>query len=221
MTSAGGVTWRYRRALFDLVAQSKGRLFRKYAALLVALVGSALIVSAATEGFYSYFDHRDAFIAVQREKAIGAATVIEQFVREIEGQVGWTTHASFATGQSGVDQRRFDFLRLLRQAPAITEVAYLDANGREQLKVSRLAMDVSGSGLDRSGEKNLNPFDTHAIEAAMQIREGGGVDVDEIVAVTMGPESAFRALQVHRALDHGSLVQPVTTSLFRCKLAGS
>jgi len=25
--------------------------------------------------------------------------------------------------------------------------------------------------MDRSGEKNLNPYDTHAIEAAMQIRE--------------------------------------------------
>ena len=78
MTSAGGVVRQFRRALFDLAAQSKGRLFRKYAALLVALVGSALIVRASTEGFYSYLDHRDALIAVQREKAIGAATVIEQ-----------------------------------------------------------------------------------------------------------------------------------------------
>src|SRR5204863_6535879 len=56
--------------------------------------------------------------------------------------------------------------------------------------------------LDRSGEKNLNPFDTHGIEAAMQIREGGAVDVDEIVAVTMGPESAFRAL--HKAVSLGA-----------------
>jgi electron transfer flavoprotein beta subunit len=60
-----------------------------------------------------------------------------------------------------------------------------------------------GTGrLDRSGEKNLNPFDTHAIEAAMQIREGGAVDVDEIVAVTMGPESAVRAL--HKAVSLGA-----------------
>src|SRR5690242_21763654 len=55
--------------------------------------------------------------------------------------------------------------------------------------------------MDRSGEKNLNPYDTHAIEAAMQIREGGG-DVDEIVAVTMGPESAVRAL--HKAVSLGA-----------------
>src|SRR5213082_725611 len=56
--------------------------------------------------------------------------------------------------------------------------------------------------MDRSGEKNLNPYDTHAIEAAMQIREGGSIEVDEIVAVTMGPESAVRAL--HKAVSLGA-----------------
>src|SRR5437016_4228650 len=34
-------------------------------------------------------------------------------------------------------------------------------------------LDPSTGRMDRSGEKNLNPYDTHAIEAAMQIREGG------------------------------------------------
>src|SRR5689334_7637453 len=63
-------------------------------------------------------------------------------------------------------------------------------------------MDPGSKRLDRSGEKNLNPFDTHAIEAAMQIREGGAVDVDEIIAVTMGPESAVRAL--HKAVSLGA-----------------
>src|SRR5881409_3340816 len=63
-------------------------------------------------------------------------------------------------------------------------------------------MDASTMRLDRSGEKNLNPFDTHAIEAAMQIKEGGEVDVEEVVAVTMGPESAFRAL--HKAVSLGA-----------------
>jgi electron transfer flavoprotein beta subunit len=63
-------------------------------------------------------------------------------------------------------------------------------------------MDPSTGRLDRSGEKNLNPFDTHAIEAAMQIKEGGTVQVDEIVAVTMGPDSAQRAL--HKAVSLGA-----------------
>jgi electron transfer flavoprotein beta subunit len=63
-------------------------------------------------------------------------------------------------------------------------------------------MDPSTGRLDRSGEKNLNPFDTHAIEAAMQIKEGGSVQVDEVVAVTMGPDSAQRAL--HKAVSLGA-----------------
>jgi electron transfer flavoprotein beta subunit len=63
-------------------------------------------------------------------------------------------------------------------------------------------IDPSTGRMDRSGEKNLNPYDTHAIEAAMQIREGGAVPVEEIVAVTMGPESAVRAL--HKAVSLGA-----------------
>ena len=63
-------------------------------------------------------------------------------------------------------------------------------------------IDPNTMRLDRSGEKNLNPFDTHALEAAMQIRESGVVQVDEIVAVTMGPESAVRAL--HKAVALGA-----------------
>ena len=63
-------------------------------------------------------------------------------------------------------------------------------------------IDSSTMRLDRSGEKNLNPYDTHAIEAAMQLREGGALEVDEIVAVTMGPESAVRAL--HKAVSLGA-----------------
>ena len=41
-----------------------------------------------------------------------------------------------------MDQRRVDYLRLLRQVLAITEISHLDAEGKEQLRVSRLAMDV-------------------------------------------------------------------------------
>ena len=63
-------------------------------------------------------------------------------------------------------------------------------------------IDPSTMRLDRGGEKNLNPFDTHALEAAMQIKEGGAIPVEEVVAVTMGPGSAVRAL--HKAVALGA-----------------
>ena len=63
-------------------------------------------------------------------------------------------------------------------------------------------INPSTGRLERGGETRDNPFDTHAIEAAMQIKEGGTVQVDEIVAVTMGPDSAQRAL--HKAVALGA-----------------
>ena len=68
-------------------------------------------------------------------------------------------------------------------------------------------IDLSTGRLDRSGEKNLNPFDTHAIEAAMQLKEGGAIEVDEVVAVTMGPASAERALRKAVSLGADRAVQ--------------
>ncbi len=153
MTAAGDLAGRMRHGLAEFVAARQGAAVPQ----VRGAAGRARRQCAGDQRrdrnpYYSYEENRAALVAIQREKAIGAATVIEQFVKEIEGQVGWTTHATFVTGQSGAEQRRFDFLRLLRQAPAITEVAYLDAQGREQLRVSRLSMDVAGSGVDRSGE---------------------------------------------------------------------
>ena len=63
-------------------------------------------------------------------------------------------------------------------------------------------IDPSTGRMDRGGEKTLNPYDTHAIEAAMQLKESGALPIEEIVAVTMGPESAVRAL--HKAVSLGA-----------------
>ncbi len=63
-------------------------------------------------------------------------------------------------------------------------------------------MDPHTKRLDRSGAANLNPFDTHALEAAARLREGGAVAVEEIVAITMGPPSAVRIL--HKAVSLGA-----------------
>ena len=65
-------------------------------------------------------------------------------------------------------------------------------------------IDPNTKRMDRSGERNLNPFDQHALEEAMQIKEGkrGQAQVDEVIAVTMGPSHADRAL--HKAVSLGA-----------------
>ena len=83
---------------------------------------------------------------------MAAAAVIRQFIEEIQTQIGWTTQLSLLPDAAGIEQRRIDYYRLLRQAPAITEIAFVDGSGKEQLRVSRLAMDVASSQADLSDE---------------------------------------------------------------------
>jgi len=128
----------------------KRGLFLKYVVLFVGLVTGVLVINAALDMYFVYQDNRRASIEVQREKATAAAEKIESFVRAIESQIGWVSQAQWASLPD--DQRRFDYVRLLRQVLPITELVQLDAKGREQLRVSRLSMDVVGAGTDRSQE---------------------------------------------------------------------
>ena len=128
----------------------RSRLFLKYTGLFVAVVCLALLVNGVFEIWGSYRENKESLIRIQHEQAEAAAAKIGQFIKEIESQVGWTTQLLWSAATT--EQRRFDALRLLRQVPAITELSQVDASGKEQLRVSRLAMDVVGSGLDLSKE---------------------------------------------------------------------
>ena len=128
----------------------RGRLFRRYFALILALVSGALLVSSAIAVYFSYQENKAALASLQREKAVAAAARIESFIRQIETQLAFAALPQL--GPPAGEQRRLEFLKLLRLVPAVTDVAYIDAAGRERLAVSRLAMDVAESGRDRSQE---------------------------------------------------------------------
>ncbi len=126
----------------------RGGLFAKYFLSLVGIVTLVLLINGAFDMWFAYGTARQALGRLQQEQANGAADKVGQFITEIERQIGWTTHPQWAAAP--VDQRRFDFIRLQRQVPAITELTQIDGQGREQLKVSRLAMDAVGSNTDLS-----------------------------------------------------------------------
>ena len=132
------------------VPKTRRRLFTKYVALFVAVVCVALLSNGIFDVYFYYQEHKASLIRIQREQAEAAAAKIGQFIKEIESQLGWTTQLPWSAGS--IEQRRFDALRLLRQVPAITELAQLDASGKERLRVSRLAMDVVGGGTDFSND---------------------------------------------------------------------
>src|SRR6478735_1468616 len=128
----------------------RGRLFRKYLLLILSLVTSVLLASSAIGLYFSYQENKMSLASFQHEKAVGAALRIEQYVQQVSQQL---TYASLAQlDASDLESRRTEFWRLLRQAPEVTDIAQLDRTGREQIAVSRLGMDVMGSGKDRSAE---------------------------------------------------------------------
>jgi signal transduction histidine kinase len=141
--------------------RTRSRLFIKYVALFVAVVGVALLSNGIFEVIFYYREHKAALIRIQHEQAVAAAAKISQFVKEIESQLGWTTQLPWSAGS--IEQRRFDALRLLRQVPAITELAQVDASGKERLRVSRLAMDVIDSGIDLSNDPKFTEAVAHKV----------------------------------------------------------
>jgi len=128
----------------------RSHLFRKYAVFFAALVSGALLTSGLVDLYFSYGENKAALVRLQREKAEAAASRIDQFIRTIEDQIGWMTQALSRQQGTSLERRSFDYL--LRQAPSITEASYLDGAGKEQLRISRLGMDVVGSQVDYSTE---------------------------------------------------------------------
>jgi len=144
------------------MAKRRRRLLWKYVFFFSLLVTGALLANGAIETYFSYQENKEALAAVQREKAQAAATRIEGFILAIEQQMGWVTQPRAVVG-APIEQRRFDFFRLQRQVPAITEITYIDATGREQVRISRLAMDVIGSQSDLSAEPRFVEARAHRV----------------------------------------------------------
>ena len=143
-------TWKPDTA--DIAAREKyrGRLFRKYLLLILSLVSFALLVSGVIGIYFSYQENKAALASLQHEKAIAAASQIEQYVDQIVRQLIYAALPQLDA--SDIDWRRIEFLKLLRQAPEVTDIAQLDGTGHEQIAVSRLGMDSINSGKDRSQE---------------------------------------------------------------------
>jgi signal transduction histidine kinase/ActR/RegA family two-component response regulator len=126
------------------------RLFAKYAVLIMGLVSAALLASGALEIFVSSRERHATLLAAQHDKASSAAASVSRYIEDLARQIEWATLAAPGVGAPHLAERRIDYLKLLRLAPAITTVSLVDAGGRERLKVSRVDADRTDSGEDLS-----------------------------------------------------------------------
>jgi signal transduction histidine kinase len=132
-------------------------LARKFALAFVGLVCAVLLLNGAMTLWLAWQESQRATLDAHQDKAATAAERIIQFIAGIERELGWTTRIEWS--RLSLEQRRYDFIRLLRQTPAITEVIQLDGTGKERLRLSRLEPDSVDSGVDRSKE----PYFTQAV----------------------------------------------------------
>jgi signal transduction histidine kinase/CheY-like chemotaxis protein/HPt (histidine-containing phosphotransfer) domain-containing protein len=125
-----------------------GRLFRKYLYSIVALAFAALAINTGFDVWFSYREQKQLLAATQREQAASAAIQIGQFVGQIENQIRWLSR--LPPELSTNEDERLNAIRLLRLSPPIAEIAEIDAQGREQVRVSRRVADKVGSNADLS-----------------------------------------------------------------------
>ncbi len=145
------------RRLLSPIELFRRHIFAKYVALFVAVVCVALLANGSFQIWFFNREHKASLIRIQREQAEATADTLGQYVKEIESQLGWT--AQLPLTADTLEQRRFDASRLLRQVPAITEIAQIDASGHERLRVSRIAMNV----IDSNNDLSADPAFTEAV----------------------------------------------------------
>jgi class 3 adenylate cyclase len=169
-------------------------LFQKYFVVVFAAVVIPLLAGGIGDAWFGYRDQRSNLGLLLRAEANAAAARIEAFLDGIRSQLDYTVQLPWADGPD--ERHRFDVLRVMRQAPAITEVILVDGKGIERLHVSRTDPDVVMSGIDRSADaavigarasriwygpltlhRGSEPFMTVAIAGS---RSNAGVTVTEI-----------------------------------------
>jgi signal transduction histidine kinase len=129
----------------------QGRLLRKYAIVFGALVGGSLIAGSLVQLYFSFQESQAAVMRIAPLEAARAALRISEFVDRMQEQV---TESLPTPGQGDLpcEERLASFLALHRRAPEVADVIFIDRSGREQVKVSRVALNETCMGTDRSSD---------------------------------------------------------------------
>ena len=131
-------------------------LFAKYVISLVGLVVFVLAVNGSMETWISYRATKTTLTDAMSEKAEATSKRIEQSIAELERQISWVTRASAQRQDPGktLEQHHADYVQLLNQVSPVNQLALLDQNGREQLRLSHTKI-VVGSKSDLSRDFGL------------------------------------------------------------------
>jgi signal transduction histidine kinase len=114
------------------------------------LVCGVVGVSSGLGLYFSYQENLEAQKKIQVEKAKLAAIQLHDFFSQIEKYLFVASLS--ATSGDDAQQQKLALLKVLRVAPAVTDIQVIDRHGIEKVSVSRLALDHLDKNTDRSGE---------------------------------------------------------------------
>ncbi len=169
-------------------ARPHHRLAWKYMAVVGSLVAAAIVSVGISESYFSYEDSKRAVTEAEADKASSAAISIGQFVRDLSEDLEGVGQPLSGAPAGKIRELRFRNL-LLRQRQ-INSLSYLDATGRECVRVYSDEVDKISSVTcegDRSSSEEFR-------RARAEDRYFGSVVVGELdgrphmmVAVAEGP----------------------------------
>jgi diguanylate cyclase (GGDEF)-like protein len=163
----------------------KATLFRKYALIISSLTGGSLLLSGVLNIHDHFEESKHAMISVQREKAEAASARIGEYLLGVEQRIAAT--ATPTPGVSALEQRIAE-IQHLKGVAAIREIALLDPQGKEVLKVSRRAADVLNSGKDYAAAEFFRHIQSGRPYRSPVYFRDGGLYMTE--AMIVGPTEA-------------------------------
>jgi signal transduction histidine kinase len=125
-------------------------LFWKYAAYVSGLVSALLMLSGGIGAYFAYRESTAAVEALQGAKAQAVASEIANFIGRVEDDLRSTVTKFNPGGAVDDEDLHAGLIVLLRHQPAIAELRWIAADGREKLALSRVAPDVEDGGQDWS-----------------------------------------------------------------------
>jgi class 3 adenylate cyclase len=118
---------------------------------LFAAVIIPMAASGISDAWFNYGDQRAILSALLQSEATSAASKIESFLDGIRVQLGSTVYKAWPTAGT-VKEHRLLAVRAMDQAPGIVSISFVDGTGAERLHVSRIGLNRTEGGADRSGD---------------------------------------------------------------------
>ncbi len=137
-------------SIFGFFGRRRGKLVRNYFFIFVTLIGGGMVLSGLTEIYFRSYETREQIGLVQGEAANAALSKIAQYVLTIEGQMKSTSLSQQIAERGFAPTQKFELMKLLYVAPAISEVAAVDHDGAPRLHVSRFRAILPNEETDYS-----------------------------------------------------------------------